>query len=291
MTNRFSWGTLLIPLFATLGCAIEEHCEALSECGGSVLAPGSTDFLNADSLVDTQWWAYPGDECQDPLFTPPPNPTLLHQAPTLANQPPIEPSGADWCSNLVFNSDRTIYSVNLWFPQIPLLDAKLTYSAASESDTEGTFEMQVRYFKKMRADFSAQCMTAQGVVMGCNEFTFQMREKLRAEPNISDINCGPGPQGGCSCIYDMLLISGVTGPWRTEGGVLTHYDALRDFPSEADYCVNGDTLEMTGHDRTWLFNQTGLRTLQFVRATCDDGKKNQGEQDVDCGGPCATACP
>jgi hypothetical protein len=282
-------GTIATALFAMLGC-VEDNCEALSECGGSVLSNSASDFYLADGQVDTQWWAYAGDECQDPMFTPPAQATLLNQPPHLSNEAPPERSSADWCSNLVIRADRTIKSVNLWFPQIPLLDAKLTYSGASASATEGYYQLQLRYFKKMRADFSAQCLTAQGVVMGCTEFTHAMQTVLAQEPNISAITCVNGPQGGCSCIYDMLLVTGVTGPWRTSGTVLTHYDDIGDFPAEADYCVQGNHLEMTGHDRTWLYNQTGLRTLDFELATCTDGKKNQEELGVDCGGPCSADC-
>jgi hypothetical protein len=291
MTHRLLWVTLAAALLGLPGCAIDEHCEALGDCGGRVLSNGATDFYLADGNVDTQWWAFAGNECQDPMNTPPANATLLNQPPHLSNENPPERTSADWCSNLVIRADRTIKSVNLWFPQIPLLDAKLTYSGANDAVDEGYYQLQMRYFKRMRADFSAQCLTAQGVVMGCTEFTAAMRTALAQEPNITQIVCGPGPQQGCSCIYDMLLVTGVTGPWRSSNGVLTHYNDIGDFPAEADYCAGTDTLEMSGHDRSWLFGQTGLRTMQFVRATCSDGLRNQEELGVDCGGPCATACP
>lgn len=290
MTHRLLWVTLGAALLGLPGCAIDEHCEALGDCGGRVLSSGATDFYLADGQVDTQWWAFAGDECQDPMHTPPTNSTLLNQPPHLSNESPPERTSADWCSNLVIKSDRSIKSVNLWFPQIPLLEAKLTYSGADANATEGYYQAQLKFFKQMRADFSAQCMTAQGIVMGCTEFTSAMRTVLAQEPNITSITCVPGPQQGCSCIYDMLLVTGVTGPWRSNNGVLTHYNDIGDFPAEADYCAGTDTLEMSGHDRTWLFGQTGLRTMEFVRATCNDGLRNQEEGGIDCGGPC-DPCP
>jgi hypothetical protein len=292
MKQALSWGAVAAALLGTLGC-VEDHCPPLSECGGSVLSNGALDFYQADGLVDTEWWSYGGDECQDPLYTPPTEATLLNQPPHLSNEAPPERTSTDWCSNLVFNDDRTIKSLNLWFPQIPMRSARLRYSAATDNATEGIFEIQFRYFKEMRADFSAQCMTAQGVVMGCTEFTYAVRDELAQEPNIDpeQINCFPGPQGGCSCAYDMLLVSGVTGPWRRNGDLITHYNDFGDFPAETDYCVNGNSLEMTGHDRTWLFNQGGLRTLKFVRSTCADGDQNQNEAGVDCGVVCGVDCP
>ena len=289
MKNGFLWGCAA-TLLGTLGCAMDEHCDALDQCGGRVLSNSASDFADADGLVDTEWWAYAGDECQDPLHTPPLQNALANQFPHLSNEAPPERSSMDWCSNLVFNSDRTIKQVNLWFPQIPLRDANLVYSANTSDATTGDYVIQFRYFKRMRADFSAQCMTAQGVVMGCTEFTAAMRVALENEPNISQINCDPGPQRGCRCIYDMLLVSGVSGPWRRTGDVITHYDEITGEQAEADYCVNGSNLEMTGHDRTWLFNQSGLRTMQMVQATCADGFKNQGEGGDDCGGPCPADC-
>jgi len=281
---------LCFALASTLGCAIEEHCDDLDTCGGSVMTNGAQDFNN-DGPVETEWHASAGDECQDPLHTPPLQNTLITQPPHLANEAPPERSSMDWCSNLVIRGDRTIKRVNLWFPQIPLRDAKLTYSAASDAATDGKYQIQFKYFKQMRADFSAQCMTAQGVVMGCTEFSHAMATVLQTEPNIDSVVCDDGPQGGCTCIYNMLLVTSVSGPWRRDGDLITHYDELGSAPAESDYCVNGNQLDLTGHDRTWVFNETGLRTLQLVRSTCEDGLRNQSEAGVDCGGTCPTACP
>ena len=38
-------------------------------------------------------------------------------------------------------------------------------------------------------------------------------------------------------------------------------------PSQGDLCVSADTMTMWGHDRTWLWDQPGLRTITLTRMT------------------------
>ncbi|HTM43852.1 MAG TPA: hypothetical protein VL137_02795 [Polyangiaceae bacterium] len=311
MNNGRLWGSIATTLLGLClsGCTVDEKCDALSACGGNVMLGADKDFVLNDGLVDAEYWAYRGDECQDELFTPPAQNTLLAQPTHLAREVPPERSSADWCQNLVIRSDRTIKRVNLWFPEIPLRDAKLTFSAPDQGSYMGSYQIQFNYSKAMRADFSKQCMEAQGVVFatqelrdstgkildhGCEEFSHAMSTVLKTEPNVSSVECHPGPQEGCSCIYNMLIVTGVTGAWRRkpDSSLMVLYDDLDTPPAPADYCAQASgELDMTGHDRTWLWNQQGLRTLKFKRSTCTDHKQNEGEGGVDCGGPCPNACP
>jgi hypothetical protein len=86
----------------------------------------------------------------------------------------------------------------------------------------------------------------------------------------------------------------------SSGNTLVHaYEArldkspAADFPVFATFCKQGTSLQLTGANGAYLFNVPGLRTLDLTPTTvnCTDGVQGPGEQGVDCGAACPTACP
>ena len=102
--------------------------------------------------------------------------------------------------------------------------------------------------------------------MTCSEFAVSYASRLMTEPNITGVACIDDNEGGCRCGYNLLLVTSMTGTYRVEGSTVYHYDRTSAEPfSAADYCVNGGSLTLTGHDRTYLFNQSALRSLTLVK--------------------------
>jgi hypothetical protein len=226
--------------------------------------------------------------CLDQI-QPPPNPvSLVRQPPKTNGDRPTERGTADWCSGIAIRQDGTLQQFLGWYPPIPVKDATLDLKA------DGNYEMHFTYFAKQHVDFSATCLSAQGVSQSCAAFGRNLKELVATEANIYNVLCYPA-ESGCSCDYDLSLIGGPSGRYAVDPGsaTLTFFDALGGPPALADYCQTGDALEITGRDGSRLFNQFGLRTLKLTRPTCHDGLQNVslGEQGIDCGGQCNPELP
>jgi hypothetical protein len=98
---------------------------------------------------------------------------------------------------------------------------------------------------------------------------------------------------GCSCDYDVQLVTKSSGPWAAAGSVISFYDDTAQPPAPADFCASGSTLSLTGSQSGDLFNRTSLKTLALHPPSCDDRvqSKSLGETGIDCGGSCPKACP
>jgi hypothetical protein len=262
-----------------LGCQTPPYCEPLGACGGAVLTPGAEL---------TQWVTTKSDSCLD-LIQPPPNPvSLVRQPQRPSGDRPTERGTADWCSNVALRQDGTLQQYLGWYPPIPVQDATLDLFA------NGTYEMHITYFAKQHVDFSATCLSAQGVSQSCAAFGRNLKEFVAPEANIYNVLCYPA-ESGCGCDYDLSLIGGPSGQWAVDyaTATLTFFDALGGPPALANYCQKGDSLELTGKDGSRLFNQFALRTMRFSRPTCHDGvqSKSIGEVGIDCGGQCNPELP
>ncbi len=282
----YFWVAALSPVIVlACGCQTPPYCDPLAQCGGDFMA-GATDIWKNDGIVDSEWIVTGPDSCMDQL-QPPPNPvSLVQQPPRLAGERPIERGTADWCSNLAIRQDGTIRQYLGWYPPIPIRDGSLTFSA------DHTYSMQFVHFAPQHAEFSATCLTEQGVPINCPAFGRNLKEFVAVEANIYNVLCYDNPAGGCLCDYDLSFFGGPNGRWTANGSTITFFDDLFGPPSLADYCLKGDTLEMTGQNGTRLFNQFALRTLRFRRPTCEDGalSKTKHELGVDCGGDCPATC-
>jgi hypothetical protein len=58
---------------------------------------------------------------------------------------------------------------------------------------------------------------------------------------------------------------------------------MNGLPMQANYCVEGNELKISGYHRTALFRQRGMRSMTLERVICDDGLMGAGEEGVDCG--------
>ena len=249
------------------GCAAEAVCAPLTRCGGDIVGMTDTD---GDGVNDSQWMI--GGACTNQVFVPPLNASLINQSPPVQGQPPPENAHAPWCMQMTIGTDKALKTLTPWFPAIPLRDGAIVYTA------NNTFNVQINYFAQQVVEFPRGCFTTQGFsvvpegsvptasTFTCTEFQEAVKVRLLTEPNIAGIVCGEDGAGGCNCLYDLLMVTGSNGTWTVDDGVITHYDKVTgEAPSRADFCVKDGQLDLSGHMRTFLFNQPHLRSIVLTR--------------------------
>jgi hypothetical protein len=270
MHTRFRFAAplfLALPLMAA--CEPSDVCTELGACGGELVS-ASDDDSDSDGVPESSW-AVSGT-CTNEVFTSPQNASLINQPPPLQGTPPPEPAFANWCSEMVLKSDKSIAKLSPWFPVLPFQSGGVTYHA------NGNFSAQINYFGQVGADFGASCFETQGFrilpegsvtgvdTMTCQEFSVSYASRLMTEPNITGVACIDDGASGCRCGYNLLLVTSMNGTYTVDGTKVNHYDKTSNEPfSRADYCVKGNSLELYGHERTFLFNQASLRSLTLVK--------------------------
>lgn len=173
---------------------------------------------------------------------------------------------------------------------------QIKYTSDDAQQQQGTFEAVIRTAGTGGIDLSSACLTRTGISLSCEMVATALTEfaamaaMTSVNPgilctdgpdqpatcqfffsyqNISCVPISPGsPDNACHCTYDVSFAGSLHGRWLRSGALLTHSDASRTLPSQADYCVDGSggSLTLWGHDRTSIFGQTGVRTLQLSRA-------------------------
>jgi hypothetical protein len=265
------------------GCYTKQHCEPLQRCGGDLLA-GAKDSLG---IKETEWVAEGPDACMDQVQLPI-VPVSLSQQPARSNGKKAPGNATvDWCSSLSQKPDGSL-RYQPFFPIIPLKNAHLKLKE------DHTFDAHFTAAAPQHMAFSASCRSAQGITVSCPELGRRIKEAIAAEANVYNTRCYDDNEGGCMCDYDLSLFTSLPGSWSTDNdqGIVTFFDqSLAPFPpAPTDYCVQGDTLSMTGHNGQQLFNRPDLRTLVFHPPSCFDGLQTGDETGVDCGGSCGNAC-
>lgn len=310
---------LLSSTSVAVGCANEDRCTPLDNCASDLILPGATE---------TTWYAV--ETCKNQVFMPPQNLSLLNQPAQVAGERPPEVSTSDWCQGLVFNNDKipttpeeletSIKSLRLWFdPPMNVYQSRITYEPGNQ------YNFQVSYLGMQRADFSASCLTGQGVALSCRDLSTALQAFLAAEPNLGirpqegskqgsgmtkkHVYCVPGELEGCTCEYPFLLVTSSTGLYSQSGSLVNHFDSQQAPVAQNDVCVQGyaggeawgddgtprTQMDVTGHHRSWLFNQAGqgFRNMSAVPSTainCTDGVRGVGELGIDCGPYCESTC-
>jgi hypothetical protein len=215
------------------------------------------------------------DQCQDP--TVPSNAisqrTYLGQPINGAQQPPPEPTSSDWCADLKYGPDGIAF-LNLPYNARGLIGAYINYAG---DHTYGAF---VTTSDTTTLDLSASCLSRFGFASTCADFAKAFATFGASLGGVKDTSCKDDGNGGCLCAYTIegdAAGSSLTGKWGANGSVLTHFAGSMVLPSQADYCVAGDSMTLWGHDRTNLFDLPGVRTINLQRIVCGNGVVERGE--------------
>jgi hypothetical protein len=227
-------------------------------------------------------WTLTG-ACRDPAFSAPVQSTYLGQPIAQARQPVAATTSSDWCSSVVVGAQGLTSFV---FPHDTLgvspSGSQITYAS------DNTYEAIVHTVGDGKIDLSASCLQRFGVAVTCDSLTAELNDYAARrltppgltctdspdEPanclyydSYSGISCGDNGNQGCACSYHVDFAGTFKGKWSRSGTQLVHFDAQKMLPTQADYCVGGggSTLSLWGHDRTALFDEAGLRTLNLQR--------------------------
>jgi len=261
---RSSWtrlagaGCLALALAA---CGMNDPCAepAGAACGGDP----SGEWVVADS-------------CREPAYQAPDPSTYYGQADPMARMPLPEPTSSDWCSDLLYDPAGGITLFT--FPHDTLAIAP---GRPVEYDASGKYATLLLTTGNGSVDISASCLTRFAVRIQCAPRDASTPAGTRSVTDdlatysasfgnyYQDIACTDDGTGGCACSYTILSVpggGGLNGRWSLQGSVLTHFADTMPIPSQADVCVVGDTLTLWGHDRTFIWDQAGLRTVVLMRS-------------------------
>ncbi len=253
---------LLFAGLALAGCTTPEVCSDLGDCGGDIMAGKQSRTFAFQS------------SCVNEVAATPNVPTLLHQPPTLAGEVPPKRTQVNFCSEMVISPDKTIKFIQPWYPSIPVDHGDITYKA------DGSYSGSIIYRGVQEMDFASGCFFSQGFsivadgnaptvdTISCLDFKPILAKGLATQPNLAVQACLNDGAAGCQCIVNIDLFTAMQGNWAPVGHTISHTDTLFFNPvSNADYCVKGNQLELTGYKRTFLFNQPALRTLTLVESS------------------------
>lgn len=300
-SQALAWGALLAAL-ALGGCNQKPLCSELGTCGGQLIG----EFVLA-----------PGHgSCSEDLYTPPPDTRLVKGDQPAARTLPPEVAFYDWCDLLVTNGGKNVKTHEAAWAYEPgaIGAAWVRYDGVQPV---GRYAAGVTRTGTYVVEFPALCMRQFGAMDGRPavppatpdeqpgppvDVCTQLQAQTKATTAHRNIRCAPNPNDtlGCVCAFDVYDTHAGSGKYYLKGSTIVHVVDTKlpdmapkvDFPYEATYCNKGSSLELTGANGQYLFNESGLRTLDLVpqQINCADGAKGPGEEGVDCGAACGTAC-
>jgi hypothetical protein len=277
----------LLAAFAT-ACAQTPLCAELDACGGPV--PVGDWLLGG---------GHPS--CSEDLYIPPPDTRLDKGDQPAARTPPAEAALYDWCDLLVTNGGEKVATIEprFSFENSTIGAAFLRYGPIDASGS-GTYAAGLTRTGTYTIQFPPLCIRAFGATGDvCNK----LQTQLGSTSAHKDILCLADPEDleGCICRFNVAVQSGGSGKYHLlSSNTLVHElnvkfplkSVAAAFPQEATYCNKGSSLQLTGADGVYLFDEPGLRTMDLASATinCTDGVQGPAEEGVDCGLACPTAC-
>ena len=231
------------------------------------------------------------DACRDPAYASPLPVTYFPQPVQMARQPTPMMASSDWCSSLVLGDVMgTTKASSFNFPHdtLGVAGGQFTYTSEDAQQQAGTYDAVINTVGRGGIDLSAMCLTRMGMSVSCDTVAAALTSFAAAKPgnpgvpcsdspsepavcqfffSYQDIKCAPIAAGACRCTYGVSFAGTFSGRWTRAGTIVTHSDASRMLPSQADYCVQGsDSMTLWGHDRTSILNQPGIRTLSLQRS-------------------------
>jgi hypothetical protein len=267
-------GAAALAGFLSAGCEAGPVCKSLGQCGGDIVGA----------------WAKKPDApyCQEAVYSPPPEFYLLNQNLPVARMPLPEATNLDWCSSLIIKpaDDKGVKNATYYLRDLPLAEARAVYRQ------DGKFDVGFSRRARFNQHYSHTCLTQYGFTVDCQVLAAQLTTHNQGNPAVSKFECAPETEkGGCNCSFQYEEISVIGGFYTVQGDVVTHFPQAPSLRfNRVGYCVQGDTLEISGLDNRYLMDRTGLRTVELARVNCNDGKAGLGEGGVDCGELCPTPC-
>ena len=247
---------LLLGLSANAcgGKGVAGDCPDLPACGGNPV--GS---WKATSVCEIRESAAPQ------LAVPTPSAVNVPQTPALAGAPPNPNVSGDWCSGLVFlppsaQSNGKLGGASFYAKPFASIETTVVYLANQ------TYNYATTGASTETTHFTRSCLNAYGYSPTCAELTEALSGQQFA--NYQGMKCVDTPDVGCDCSYLSIESGGPSGIWRVDGGTLIQFPDNGGAAQPADFCVQGDTLTVSGKNGAHLLASTGRRSMVMRR--CPD---------------------
>ena len=88
------------------------------------------------------------------------------------------------------------------------------------------------------------------------------------DETFKNIACVPNAaRGGCDCGFDVAFPSGEVGVYEVSSNIVTTHPQNNSInaPSKMTFCVNGNDLDVSGYDGSYLFDKPPVRTFKLTR--------------------------
>jgi hypothetical protein len=276
-----SLGPILVALLlSSAGCSQGQVCKELDACGGDPV----DKWAQLPRGEET-----PGTYCQEVIHTPPQESHLRDQLLPVARQRPPEKATLDWCSELIVTGDvnEAVKKHNYWWEDLPYVAGFLEYQA------NGTYRANLTRKGSVNRWYSQTCLRKYGYAGDCKQFQADFERANQGAGEYNTFNCTESlNRGGCDCNFQIFEVNTLLGKYSMVGSTITHFPASpTNHFSQASVCVKGDKIELSGKNNSFLWDRSGLRTIEMVRMNCNDGLAGPGELGVDCGLGCPNPCP
>lgn len=259
----------LCAALSAVACAQEPNCEELDDCGGPM--PVGEWRLGAGHV-----------SCSEDLYRPATDTRLLGGEIPPARVQTIEPALYDWCNLLLTGQSAgkdVVLKAPIFYIESPEVGSSVvTYTPDPGGPDTGLFTTSVTYTGRYVMDLPEVCVRGfgakdqvdldsdpnGGVVQLCDRIQVKIGEAGIGQGSFPNTDCYPNPEepGGCLCVFDATETGGPSGVYRREGKSITHFTS-GGYPSRANYCNQGNRLLLTGADGSYLFNVSGLRTMDL----------------------------
>jgi len=265
VTAHLTWSVGLLAVLSLLGCSsgkgVGGACADITACGGDpsgnwkVVSACQFDNLQPKNTNDSVTSHY-----------------AVAQSPALAALPTSGSSSGDWCQGLSFitPSDGTNSSFLVRLNSEPveyLLGGEISI-APNTAATNG-FGAVLSVQHHFEVHFTPTCLGAHGVPPTCAALTeFAANGQFL---NFNDFVCENAGDGGCDCNY--LYFEGTTesASYANLGSQLYIVNATSRLPPRSyDFCVQGDTMTLGGHNGIGLFGSKNLRSVVMTRCATAD---------------------
>jgi hypothetical protein len=255
----------LLALLSLLGCSgkgVGGACADITACGGD--PTGNWKVVSACQFDVEQ--PKSANDSDTSHYTAPQSPALAPPTTSSAS------SSGDWCQGLSFitPSDGTNSQFLVRLNSDPveyLLGGEI--SVAPPDGSTAAFGAVLTVQHHFAVHFSPTCLGAHGVPPTCDAMTADAAAGQFL--NFNDFVCENGGDGGCDCTY--LYDEGTTesASYAKLGTQLYIVNATSRLPPRSyDFCVQGDTMTLGGHNGIDLFGSKDLRSVVMTRCATAD---------------------
>lgn len=286
-------GTLALislALLAAAGCSgkgTNGACVDGATCGGDPTGTWNVDGA-CQFPVDTIAQAFgPAEQVDHP------------QPPVLTASPLPQTTDGAWCSRLfygVMDTDAMVMNSKIREVDLPHGAPALAAPAGSMtfSKSPNKYSVKLSFAGAYATHFGPLCLQFGGATPSCADLTANLTQYYLtdakagmmdaqgnpAPPAFTAINCSTASDGGCDCNYTYQVTLTDSGTWNNLGNAITESSDLGAYQYNgqpvaasqqpvkavaASFCVNGNTLTLSGYNGTMLSSAPGLRVLSLVK--------------------------